>query len=58
MITILNVGLATYLTNQQGEREAFSSLTQQTLNRTAPSQNRPVIIGAFVFKKAFDNRFD
>jgi signal transduction histidine kinase/CheY-like chemotaxis protein len=30
MITGLNVGLAIYLTNQQGEREAFASLTRQT----------------------------
>ncbi|MCG8038640.1 MAG: ATP-binding protein [Candidatus Thiodiazotropha taylori] len=30
VITGLNVGLATYLTNQQGEREAFASLSRQT----------------------------
>lgn len=31
IITGLNVGLATHLTNQQSEREAFSSLTRQTI---------------------------
>jgi signal transduction histidine kinase/ActR/RegA family two-component response regulator len=30
-ITALNVGLAIYLTTQQSEREAFASLTQQTI---------------------------
>ncbi len=31
IITGLNVGLAIYLTNQQSEREAFTSLTRQTV---------------------------
>ena len=31
IITVLNVGLATYLTTQQSEREAFTSLSQQTI---------------------------
>ncbi|MES9991727.1 MAG: ATP-binding protein [Candidatus Thiodiazotropha sp.] len=31
IITGLNVGLATYLTNQQGEREAFASLIRQSV---------------------------
>jgi signal transduction histidine kinase/DNA-binding NarL/FixJ family response regulator len=31
VITGLNVGLAIYLINQQGEREAFASLTRQTI---------------------------
>jgi signal transduction histidine kinase len=31
IITVLNVGLAIYLTNQQSQREAFTSLTRQTI---------------------------
>ncbi|MET0008799.1 MAG: ATP-binding protein [Candidatus Thiodiazotropha sp. 6PLUC9] len=31
IITVINIVLATYLTNQQGEREAFASLTRQLL---------------------------
>lgn len=31
IITGLNVGLASYLTTQQSEREAFTSLTRQTV---------------------------
>jgi signal transduction histidine kinase len=34
-----------------------SIATPETLNQSTPGQNQPVIIGAFVFKKVFDQAF-
>ena len=34
-----------------------SIATPETLNQSTPGQNKPVIIGAFVFKKVFDQAF-
>ncbi|GAB4428945.1 MAG: hypothetical protein Fur0044_26730 [Anaerolineae bacterium] len=35
----------------------LSIATSETLNQSAPGQNKPVIIGAFVFQKVFDQAF-
>ncbi len=51
-ITVLNVGLAIYLTNRQSEREAFTSLNQQTLLLQNELQEMTINLRAIAVKTA------